>query len=202
MKFSIRRKRIRGVENLVRRELTYYVGPEFIGNYGELDDLNYHEMRYITGHTKKDIFIAEAAIIVDKKARMIADNVYENGRGNVFFCNIYNKELWTRYFNKSDSKIILNYYKKPGKKPYMELKEDLINVVNEERIKMFYNKNVHNKEVLIDNKKHVFNRYKDFRKVFNIVPGFGRSWIIKAGYQEAIISIHTITYYQWIEIIY
>lgn len=198
MKFN-RRKSIIGVETMVDNFLTYYVGPEFIGNYGELDDLNYHKMRYISGHTK-NIFVAEAVVVVDKKARMIAENVYENGRGNVFFCNIYNRELWTRYFNKSDSKIILNYYKRVGKKPYMELKEDLINVVNEEKIKKFYNKNVHGREILIDNKKYTFNRYKDFRKIFNTTPGFGRSWAIKAGYQEAIISIHTISYYQWIEI--
>lgn len=198
MKFN-RRKSIIGVETMVDNFLTYYVGPEFIGNYGELDDLNYHEMRYISGHTK-NIFVAEAVVVVDKKARMIAENVYENGRGNVFFCNIYNRELWTRYFNKEDSKIIRNYYKRAGRKEYIEIKEDLINIVNEEKIKRFFNKYVCRKEIQIDDKKYTFNKYKEFRKMFSITPGFGKSWAVKAGYQEAIISIHTISYYQWIEI--
>lgn len=198
MKFN-RRKSLIGVKTMVDDFETYYVGPAFMGDYGRLYDVNYQEARYISGHTK-NIFVAESVIVLDREARMIADNVYENGRGNIFFCNIYDNNLWTRYFNKSDSKIILNYYKRSGKKPYMELKEDLINIVNEEKIKRFFNKYVCRKEIQIDDKKYTFNKYKEFRKMFSITPGFGRSWAVKAGYQEAIISIHTLTYYQWIEI--
>lgn len=200
MKFSKRKESISNVEMFVNNFNMFYVGPKFLGHYGRLDEVNYQEARYLSGHTKR-LFSDCSIVILDKKARMIAENVYENGRGNIFFCNIHNKELWTRYFNKEDSRIILNYYKRAGKKPYMELPEDLQNIVGEEKIKKFYDKNVHGKEIQIDDKKYIFNKYKDFRKVFNIVPGFGRSWTVKAGYQEAIITIHTITCYQWIEII-
>ena len=201
MKISTRKKSINNVETIINNFCCYYVGPKLLGHYGRLDDVNYKEAKYLSGHTKR-LFSDYKIVVLDKKARVIAENVYENGKGNIFFCNVSDEYSWTRYFNKEDSKIIKNYYKRAGKKPYMDIHEDLQNIVGEQKIKMFYDKNVHNKEVLIDNKKHVFNRYKDFRKVFNIVPGFGRSWTIKAGYQEAIISIHTITYYQWIEIIY
>lgn len=199
MKNKIKEKIMNCVKNLIHKEEVYYVGPKFLGDYGRLDKISYKELKYLYGHTR-EIVQDKSTVIIDKKARLIAENVWDNGNGNIFFCNINNKELWTRYFNKEDSKIIRKYYKRAGRKEYIEIKEDLINIVNEEKIKRFYDKNVHAREIQIDNNKYTFNRYKDFRKVFNTVPGFGRSWAVKAGYQEAIISIHTLTYYQWIEI--
>lgn len=199
MKNRKKEKIMNCIKNMLHRENIFYIGPKFFGDYGRLDELTYKELKYILGNTK-EIIQSDLVAIVDKKARLIAENVYDNGNGNVFFINISDGTLWTRYFNKEDSKIILNYYKRAGRKEYIEIKEDLINIVNEEKIKRFFNKYVCRKEIQIDDKKYTFNKYKEFRKMFSITPGFGRSWAVKAGYQEAIISMHTLTYYQWIEI--
>lgn len=200
MKNKKRERIANDLQQLINNKDSYYIGPKKLGNYGRVEELSYKELKYLTGHTKR-IFQDERAIIVDKKAQLIAENIYDNGNGNIFFVNIYDRNVWTRYFNKEDSKIIRSFYKKAGKKKYIEIKEDLMNIVNEEKIKRFFNKYVFKREVQIDDKKYIFSKYKEFRKLFSIISGFGRSWQIKAGNKEAIVSIHTITYYEWIEII-
>lgn len=199
MKNKRKEKNMIFLKKLINENIVYYIGPKFLGNYGKIDSLSYKNAKYLLGNIK-EVLKDDVFVILDKKTNLIAKNVYDNGNGNVFFINSSDKDIWTMYFNRKDSKIIKNYFKTNGKKQYIEIREDLFNIINEYEIKKFFNKYILNKNIYIDGKEYFFDKYKNFRKTFQITEGFGESWDIFTENIKARISIHTITYYQWIEI--
>ena len=73
MKNRKKEKIMNCIKNMLHRENIFYIGPKFLGDYGRLDELTYKELKYILGNTK-EIIQSDLVAIIDKKARLIAEN--------------------------------------------------------------------------------------------------------------------------------
>lgn len=178
----------------------YYIGPMYIGNYGEIDKrLSYKETRKLYGATAYALQTENVCLVMDKRSKVIIDNLYENGKGNLFFVNINDKSTWSHYFNKEDSRILLKYFRRAGKKNIPEIKEELFKIISEYKLKRYYDKYCHNKIIFIDGREKKFSSYKLFKKEFRGWAGFGGEWKLEA--PEApdylIIRQHYMAAFDW-----
>ena len=197
----IKQEKIKTLQNIFKaKNPVYYVGPIHLGNYGHIDErMSYKETKSLYGNTAHVIQTDEVCIIMDRRSRIIVDNLYENGKGNLFFINIGDKSTWTYYFNKADSKILLKYFRRAGKKFAPEIKEELFKIISEYKLKRYYDKYCHGKLIFIDGKEKHFSSYKLFKKEFRGWAGFGGEWKLEA--PEApdylIIRQHYMAAFDW-----
>ena len=89
----IKQEKIKTLQNIFKaKNPVYYVGPIHLGNYGHIDErMSYKETKSLYGNTAHVIQTDEVCIIMDRRSRIIVDNLYENGKGNLFFINIGDK---------------------------------------------------------------------------------------------------------------
>lgn len=150
--------------NYAKNSFVQYVGPYWIGNYGNLYETDFNELKYVAGAAKEIWDIAGGIVIVDKNkgAKRVMENLYENGRKNYVF--IDEETGYSYYFNLEDSKIIRRWLCTRGRK-YVCCKEELFEIIgNYKSLKMF-NRHLRDREIKIDGREFIFRKYNDFIKL-------------------------------------
>ena len=188
------------IQNVVKENNVYYIGPKFMGSYGFISELKDSEAKYIQGNTR-GVVASNAYLLLDKKSRIITKNLYFNGKKNLFFINVDDSDQWTYYFNATDSKILMKYFKTKGKKDYPTMKEDLFTILAEYKLKQIYDRFVHGREVIVNKEKYSFGNYNSFRNHLYGWSGFGGSWTIEISKSKHIrFEEHYMAAYRWNEL--
>lgn len=163
----------------VRNNYVQYVGPKFLGHYGNLYE-NYKEIKYTAGVAKEILDIAGGIIILDKNkgAKRIMENLYFNGRGNYIF--IDEETGYSYYFNLKDSSIIRKYLCTRGRK-YFSCKEDIFEVLGNYKSLKTFNKHLRDKDITINGTKYKFHSYNEFYKTMDkeVWTGYDKKFKIK-----------------------
>ena len=111
------------IENLRKVYLSereaFYAGDKFISNYGRIDEeMTYKEAKYILNNCRVEMDNMYI-FFIDKTTKKLSSNLFVNARGNILFVD----DGLSYYFNRNDSKKIIQYFNTKGKKPVLSLKQ-------------------------------------------------------------------------------